>query len=97
MWRGHTTTGTRQAAWVNSWGAAAAGPAPQGSRQQGGRGKGRGHRHASNACMQEASSIGRRSSMSPEISRSVREPKIAPGGHIDDRKRYGDDAGRHGG
>jgi hypothetical protein len=36
-------------------------------------------------------------SMSPEISRSVREPKIAPGGHTDDRKRYGDDAGRHGG
>ena len=38
-----------------------------------------------------------RSSGSPEISRSVREPKIAPGGHTDDRKRYGDDAGRHGG
>eukprot|EP01052_Picozoa_sp_SAG31_P078242 SAG31_NODE_37719_length_302_cov_0.527094_1_plen_59_part_10 len=41
------------------------------------------------------------SSMSPEIRRSVsvrvdREPKIAPGGHTDDRKRYGDDAGRHG-
>jgi hypothetical protein len=29
------------------------------------------------------------SSGSPEISRSVREPKIAPGGHTDDRKRYG--------
>jgi hypothetical protein len=28
--------------------------------------------------------------MTPEISRSVREPKIAPGGHTDDRKRYGD-------
>ena len=37
------------------------------------------------------------SSMSPKISRSAREQKIAPKSATDDRKRYEDGAGRHGG
>ena len=37
------------------------------------------------------------SSMTPEISRSARESKIAPKSATDDRKRYEDGADRHGG